>query len=307
MHEASRGVEPVSPTGTPASGWTVVGRVDISPADIGRRITTRVRVGARTVDVVGRLISWDAPALAEPAVSGTFPGILSVMNRHDVTHEISVADLIAARVVAPELSFVAAQRLSRQTASASTALEIGDWLATHAAGADPRLNSVLVGHDPRCPLPEALRRIDEWFADRDSQPVAEVAHASVYVGALTKAGWAPSHSAELWIGTVADVMNTTGRGPDLLQEADAQRWSLATVKNGRDTVVIGHQLSALTDESPANQPQCAGGEAFQHVVADLDLPGTTAVVLHSLAHNHSAASPRANLSYLVRARNSNSE
>jgi hypothetical protein len=139
----------------------VVGRVDISPADVGRRITTRVQAGTRTVDVVGRLVAWETPGLVDGDTPGRFTGILSVMNRHDITQEISAADLIAARVVAPELSFVAAQRLSRQTDMLSATLELGDWLATHADGAHPRLNSAVVGHDPRCPLPEALRRIDD--------------------------------------------------------------------------------------------------------------------------------------------------
>ena len=310
MHESSRGVGRVSSPGTGASGWTVVGRVDISPADVGRRITTRVQAGTRTVDVVGRLIAWETPGLVDGDTPGRFTGILSVMNRHDITQEISAADLIAARVVAPELSFVAAQRLSRQAEKVSATLELGDWLATHADGTDPRLNSAVVGHDPRCPLPEALRRIDEWFADREAQPIVEVANASVYAGALIDAGWVPSHSAQLWIGTVEDVMNTTGRAPAIMHAGSAANWSLTTVKRGRDPVVVGHELPAPSESDELSPPPKAELERLDDLadrLARLALPETAAVVLHSLAHNHSAASDRANLSYLVRARNSSGE
>ena len=61
--------------------------VRITPADVGRRVTVRHRLGASTLtDVVGRLVAWEG-------------GVLLVERRDGTVTAVAEADVVAAKVV----------------------------------------------------------------------------------------------------------------------------------------------------------------------------------------------------------------
>jgi GNAT superfamily N-acetyltransferase len=68
---------------------------------------------------------------------------------------------------------------------------LGDWRLRAGGGFTGRANSALVVGDPRMPLPEAVRAVGRWYAQRHLRPCAMLpgAQARTADAAFAAAGW----------------------------------------------------------------------------------------------------------------------
>ncbi len=124
-----RNDEPGRPsTGRPAALLAVrIGR-----ADVGRRVTLRHRYDATTLtDVVGRLDAWD-------------DGVLRVERRDGRLVEVPEADVVAAKVVAPEVSAEDMQAVAERGWPPHETAPLGEWTLRWSGGVTGRANSVRV-------------------------------------------------------------------------------------------------------------------------------------------------------------------
>ena len=215
------GVPPVSPNDEPSGPGRGPARpgallaVRVSPADVGRRVTLRHRYDASTLtDVVGRLTQWRRSASHDDEV-------LLVEKRDGTLVEVRRDDLVAAKVVAPEISAEALQAVAEKGWPPREAATLGDWTMRATGGVTGRANSVRVAGDPGLPLPQALASVTEWYAGRGLPPLLQVPAPSSYDADLDAAGWTVRRRTVLrTTGTAALLEQVRARvvPPDLLVE-----------------------------------------------------------------------------------------
>ncbi len=163
-------------------------RVSICPADAGRRLSLRYRLpGLRlpgqtgeTSEVVGVLDSWDGDGVH---------GLLTLRRRDGSVVRISRADVLAARVVPPEISAYEMQRIAEQGWPPAEAESLGEWTLRWSGGVSGRANSVRVGGSPGMGLELALTRVRRWYEQRGGRPLLQVPTPSGWDERLDDLGW----------------------------------------------------------------------------------------------------------------------
>lgn len=168
--------------------------VRICRADAGRRVTVRHRLeGSTLTDVVGRLVRWDADGL--------------VVERRDGTAvRVAEADVVAAKVVAPEVGAEAMQLVAERGWPPFETASLGDWVLRWSDGVTGRANSVRVAGSPGMPLPEALRAVERWYAERGGPALLQLPAPSAYDDALEAAGWAVARRTVLRTGSTSELL-----------------------------------------------------------------------------------------------------
>jgi hypothetical protein len=157
------------PERTPAAGRpAALLAVRITPADAGRRVTVRHRIdGDLLTDVVGILRSWS-------------DGILAVERRTGEVVAVPADDVVAAKVVAPELSAEAMQRVAEAGWPPFETAALGEWALRASDGLSGRANSVRVAGDPGLPAQDALERVSAWYAERGLPPILQLPEPSLW-------------------------------------------------------------------------------------------------------------------------------
>jgi ribosomal protein S18 acetylase RimI-like enzyme len=179
--------------------------VRISPADVGRRVTVRRRLDeSMATDVVGHLRTWD----------GGWAGALVVERRDGTRVEMRAADLLAARVVPPEISAEALQAVAESGWPPEETAPLGDWTLRAAGGVTGRANSVRVAGRPGVALVDALATVERWYADRAVPPLLQVPVPSAYDDGLASLGWVVIRRNVLLAAETGDALARTGRRPD---------------------------------------------------------------------------------------------
>ncbi len=195
---SSRDPDRQSAAGRPAALLAV----RVSPADVGRRVTVRHRIDdGRLSDVVGVLRSWDA-------------GSLRVERRSGETAEVPEADVVAAKVVAPELSAEAMQRVAEAGWPPFETAALGEWTLRASGGLTGRANSVRVAGDPGMPLEDALDQVVAWYAARGLPPILQLPEPSLWDAELDRLGWTPARRTTLRTVATADLVAAAGALPD---------------------------------------------------------------------------------------------
>lgn len=178
--------------------------VRISPADVGRRVTVRRRLDASSAtDVVGYLRSWD----------GGWDGALVVERRDGSRVELRAVDVLAARVVPPEISAEALQAVAESGWPPDESARLGDWTLRAAGGVTGRANSVRVAGRPGVALADALGTVERWYADRALPPLLQVPAPSAYDDELSGLGWAVTRRTVLLAAETRDVLSRADRPP----------------------------------------------------------------------------------------------
>ena len=172
---------PQSNKGCPLSaspGPLAVLAVKISPADVGRRVTIRHRLPDTSTlsDVVGILLTWT-------------PYHLTLRRRDGSVRIVAVLDLVAAKVVSPELSAYAVQAIAEASWPALEQEPLGDWNLRWAHGVTNRANSTRVGGDPGLPLVQALSYVQSWYAARGARAVLQLPDPWTADAQLDALGW----------------------------------------------------------------------------------------------------------------------
>ncbi len=179
-------------------------RVDISPADVGRRISVRYRpdgIGAATSEAVGVLDRW----------TGTGKhGVLRLRRRDGMTIGIEAGTLAAARVVPPEVSAYALQRVSQRGWPPVVGEFLGDWEMRWSGGATGRANSVRVGGEPGMSIRHALHRVTEWYAERGAAPLLQLPTPSAHDATYDSHGWHIVRGVRVLTNSTPRLLDVTG-------------------------------------------------------------------------------------------------
>jgi ribosomal protein S18 acetylase RimI-like enzyme len=195
---SSRDGERTSAAGRPAALLAV----RITPADVGRRVTVRHRTGGGLLtDVVGHLRSWA-------------DGGLLVERRTGEVVAVPARDVVAAKVVAPELSAEAMQRVAEAGWPPFETAALGEWTLRASDGLSGRANSVRVAGDPGLPLEDVLARVSAWYAARGLPAILQLPEPSLWDADLDRLGWAPARRTTLRAATTADLVAAAGGLPD---------------------------------------------------------------------------------------------
>ena len=210
--------------------------VRVSPADAGRRVTVRHRYeGSTLTDVVGRLLSW-------------VDGALTVERRDGSRVEVPAADVVAAKVIAPEVSAEDLQRVAERGWVPWETATLGDWELRAAGGITGRANSVRVAGSPGTALDEALAHVRAWYEHRGLPPLLQMPVPSGYDDALEARGWAVARRTVLRTGAVADLLRDAREvdGVVLLRLDVPTPEFLALVEPGLDPAGVLRILTAPT-------------------------------------------------------------
>jgi ribosomal protein S18 acetylase RimI-like enzyme len=216
--------------------------VRIGPADVGRRVTVRHRLDATTLtDVVGILRSWNGGATGE-----------LVVERRDGRQTRVAADVIvAAKVVAPELSAEAMQAVAEAGWPPAESTRLGDWVLRATAGVTARANSARVTGDPGMPLAQALATVQDWYAERGLPPLLQLPTPSLLDDELDAAGWIAQRRTLVRVGPTPDIATTAAAGSavGLVVErlTDATAEVLDFVEPALDPPVLAGILSRPVD------------------------------------------------------------
>lgn len=172
-------------------------------ADVGRRVSVRRRVEGGLTDVVGHLLECSDTALTVLRPSGE----VATVARSDVT----AAKVVPAAPVRRGWSVgaVSAAEMQRICWAGWPAREwsmLGDWALRAHGGITGRANSAMAVGDPGCPLPEALERVRQWYAERSLPPLLQLPLADPVNLAMADAGWSRLHVTVVQVAPVERVL-----------------------------------------------------------------------------------------------------
>jgi len=178
-------------------------RLDVGPADVGRRLTLRCHgegFGQRDREIVAVLDRWSG---------GLRDGILRLRKRDGTEVGVRVADIIAMRVVAPEISAYALQRLAQEGWRPLETHDLGSWTLRAANGATGRANSVRVAGAPPKSLAAALSEAEEWYGARELPVKLQMPVPSGLTPQFEEAGYVGVRTSRMMTNSVARLVTST--------------------------------------------------------------------------------------------------
>jgi ribosomal protein S18 acetylase RimI-like enzyme len=185
-------------------------------------------------DVVGVLRSWAG-------------GTLLVERRTGALAEVSEGDVVAAKVVAPEVSAEAVQQVAQAGWPPFETASIGEWELRASGGLTGRANSVRVVGDPGVPLEDALARVVAWYADRALPPILQLPEPSRWDDDLERLGWVAARRTTVRTLATTDLVGAAGALPDDVSAeltADPSAEVLALVEPSLDPDGLARILTA---------------------------------------------------------------
>jgi N-acetylglutamate synthase len=173
------------------SGVSTNSSSELSPDDVGARVSVRYRLESGATDAVGDLEILDADQLAIRRSDGS----LAV---------VSTAEVVAARVVGPSL--LSARELEEVSGRSWPAPDdewLGRWWLRAAGGFTARACSVRALGDPGRPLDEALAYVVGWYAERGLPAMIQVVTGSNLGVELDRRGWSSAYESIISTVTIA--------------------------------------------------------------------------------------------------------
>lgn len=183
--------------------------LDVSPADVGRRLTLRYRSGSGLSrvesELVGVLFRWSG---------GLSDGILRIRKRDGIEVGVRADDIIAARVVPPELSAYAMQRLCQQGWPPIHEQPLGPWVLRASDGATGRANSVRVAGVPKGNMRSVLANVADWYRERDLPPRLQVPIPCSMDDVWDDNGWTGRRHSRVMVASASKLLNATSEAHD---------------------------------------------------------------------------------------------
>jgi ribosomal protein S18 acetylase RimI-like enzyme len=158
--------------------------------------------GPALTDVLGTLEEWGPTTLTVRREDGT----AVVVDRRDIVSGKPVPPRATVRLrVDPE----EAERRAVDSWPPVETERLGGWALRAAGGFSARANSALLVGDPGCPWPEALRRVEEFYARRGLPAWVQVLNGSEARARLEELGWVAARPGEadtaMLLGGLAQV------------------------------------------------------------------------------------------------------
>jgi N-acetylglutamate synthase len=157
-----------------------LGRLFITPADIGRKVSIRYRSAGQLTDVVGELINWQDEKF-------------TVLNKHNTEVSVAAVEIVAAKVVAPEVSAAWVQSMALRVWQAKETEQLGDWVLQATGGATSRVNSALLVGLPSDNIDTSLQKVIDWYQVRDLTPLVHLSSPGIFDNNLKKLSFEQTH------------------------------------------------------------------------------------------------------------------
>ncbi len=141
-----------------------IGRLRISPSDIGRRVSVRHLSGDDLTDVLGNLVSW----------IGDWPdGVIKIRKKDDSVQEIVTGKIFAAKVIEPEIGSLDLERDSESTWVPQEKENLGDWVLRFSGNESARANSCRLDGRPQESVDQSLAKIVDWYRARKATAIVQ--------------------------------------------------------------------------------------------------------------------------------------
>lgn len=175
----------------------------LNPRDVGARVSVRRRVAeGRLSDILRHLLDVTEDHL-------------EVLSRGEVLR-LPVADVTAAKVVPaatprrgwemPSVSPDDMQRICWAGWPAREVEALGEWALRAHGGITGRANSAMAVGDPGVPVPEALRAVEAWYAERGLPALLQLPLGDPANLAMAEAGWPRLHVTVVQVAPIAPVL-----------------------------------------------------------------------------------------------------
>jgi N-acetylglutamate synthase len=156
---------------------TAIGRLRISPSDVGRRVSVRYLTEEGLTDVLGQLVSW----------SGDWPaGIIKIRKKDDSCQDVVSGKIIAAKVVEPEIGCLDLQRDSESTWVPLETESLGDWVLRFSGNESARANSCRLDGRPENSTDESLLKIIDWYKTKKAAAIVQSPKPGAFDEALAR-------------------------------------------------------------------------------------------------------------------------
>lgn len=156
---------------------TAIGRLRISPSDVGRRVSVRYLTEEGLSDVLGQLVSW----------SGDWPaGIIKIRKKDDSFQDVISGKIIAAKVVEPEIGCLDLARDSESTWVPLETEKLGDWVLRFSGNDSARANSCRLDGRPENSIEESLVKIIDWYKTRKAAAIVQSPKPGAFDEALAR-------------------------------------------------------------------------------------------------------------------------
>jgi ribosomal protein S18 acetylase RimI-like enzyme len=194
----------------------------LGPACIGLRVVVRHLLpgetgpsgGPRMTDVLGVMETWSGGVTRIRTEGGTV--------------SVAIADIVSGKPVPPKPSvrlrepLATMERRASKDWPAEEVEPLGEWLLRWAGGYSRRANSALALGDPGMPLADALRRVEEWYAERGLSAIVQTVPTEPVADQVSAEGWTAFSDDVLFqvSGVAAGLRNLDELLPEAREAAD---------------------------------------------------------------------------------------
>jgi len=199
-----------------------IGRLRISPSDLGRRVSVRHFDGSNLTDTLGILVSW---------INDWPKGIIQIEKKDKSIEEIVAGNIFAAKVVEPEIGALDLERDSETTWVANEKEFLNDWSLRFSGNKSARANSCLLDGRPEEDLDKTFQKIIEWYRKRNAVAIIQSPKPGAFDQSLLRNNFKEIDVAYYMIGP-AEKNNVSGV---ILESNLSDKWFEAII--GRDEEV----------------------------------------------------------------------
>ncbi len=177
--------------------------VTLDSGAVGRRVSVRRTVDGGLTDVVGHLLDLSDEGWTVLRASGEVA-------------RLDPSTVTAAKVVppapvrtgwaVPTLSAADMQRVCWAGWPARETSMLGNWALRAHGGITGRANSAMAVGDPGCPVPEALDRVHQWYAERSLPPLLQLPLTDPANRPMADLGWSRLHVTIVQVAPIDRVL-----------------------------------------------------------------------------------------------------
>ena len=191
-----------------------IGRLRISPSDVGRRVSVRHFDGTVLTDTLGILISW----------VGDWPkGVIRVKKKDQSTQEIVSGKIFAAKVIEPEIGALDLEEDSETTWVATEKEKVNDWVLRFSGNKSARANSCLLVGRPGEDIDATFKNIVDWYKQRNAVAIIQSPKPGAFDESLAKNNFIEVDVAYYMVGP-----SSIGEDKDvILEEKLSDKWLAA--------------------------------------------------------------------------------
>ena len=198
-----------------------IGRLRISPSDLGRRVSVRHFDGSNLTDTLGILLSW----------TNDWPeGFIQVEKKDKSIQEIITGNIFAAKVIEPEIGALDLERDSETTWVASEKEFLNDWTLRFSGNKSARANSCLLDGRPEENIDKTFTKIIEWYRNRNAVAIIQSPKPGAFDQSLLRNNFKEIDTAYYMIGS-AEKNNVTGV---ILESSLSDKWFEAIMARDKE-------------------------------------------------------------------------